>query len=427
MFVAGANSPIKNTDYRVVLPFYAYAALSFFVATILMMSDLSAFTQHHFNAKALAITHTMALGWGTMMILGASHQLFPVLIEGKLHSNFLAYASFVLGAIGIPLLVYAFYNFDFGSLAKTGGILINLAVISYLLNLTISIVKTKKPNVHAVSAFTAVIWLLVTTVVGLLLVYNFQTPIFTQASVHYLSLHAHLGIVGWFLLMIIGVGARLIPMFLISKYENTKTLWWIYGLINTGLIAFIISFIYGTNQLLTLVPVALTGSAVLLFGNYIYKSYQKRIRKKVDEQVQISMLSVALIGIPLVIIIGIILIFSTLGLQQFTMLYGFTIFFGWITAIILGMTFKTLPFIVWNKVYHDIAGLGKTPNPKELFKNNLFIANVICYLLGFVILSFGIINMNIFALNIGAILLLINALLYNINVFTILFHQSKLK
>lgn len=427
MFTAGANSPIKNTDYRVVLPFYAYAALSFFVATVLMMADVSAFTQHHFNAKALAITHTMALGWGTMMILGASHQLFPVLIEGKLHSNFLAYLSFIFGAIGIPMLVYAFYTFDFGLIAQAGAIIVNLAVIAYLVNLTISIVNSKKYNVHAVSAFTAVIWLLVTTFVGLLLIYNFQTPIFTKASVQYLSLHANLGIVGWFLLMIIGVGARLIPMFLISKYENKNTLWWIYGLINIGLISFIILFIIGSNAMISLIPVALIGIAVVLFGSFIYKAYQKRIRKKVDEQVQISMLSVALLGVPLVIIIGIILIFSTLGYQKFVTLYGFTIFFGWITAIILGMTFKTLPFIVWNKVYHDIAGLGKTPNPKELFRNNIFIGNVISYLLGFVILSFGIININVIALNIGAALLLINALLYNINVFIILFHQSKLK
>lgn len=427
MFIAGANSPIKNTDYRVVLPFYAYAALSFLAATVLMMADVGAFTQHHFNAKALAITHTMALGWGTMMILGASHQLFPVLIEGKLHSNTLAYLSFIFGAIGIPMLVYAFYTFNFGLVAQAGAIAVNLAVISYLVNLSMSIVQTKKRNVHAVSAFTAVIWLLVTTFVGLLLVYNFQTPIFTQASIHYLSLHAHLGIIGWFLLMIIGVGARLIPMFLISKYEHQKTLWWIYWLINGGLISFIVIFIYNADSLITLIPVVLIGSAVLLFGRFIYKAYQKRIRKKVDEQVQTSMLSVALIGVPLLIIIGVILIFSTLGNQQFVTLYGFTIFFGWITAIILGMTFKTLPFIVWNKVYHDIAGLGKTPNPKELFKNNIFIGNIISYLLGFIILSFGIIKGNIIALNIGAGLLLLNALLYNINVFTILFHQSKIK
>ena len=104
MFPASSNTSLtKNTSYKVVLPFYIYAALSFLVATIILFFSSSAFLQHYFHPKTLAITHIMALGWGTMMILGASHQLIPVLIEGKLYSNLLAYLSFVFAAIGIPL------------------------------------------------------------------------------------------------------------------------------------------------------------------------------------------------------------------------------------------------------------------------------------------------------------------------------------
>src|SRR5690606_3058313 len=99
-------------------------------------------------------------------------------------------------------------------------------------------------NVHAVFAFTSVIWLLSTTGLGLLLVYNFNRELLSQNSLHYLSLHAHLGIVGWFLLMVIGVGSRLIPMFLISKYENRKHLWWVYALINAGLLGFVLLFLF---------------------------------------------------------------------------------------------------------------------------------------------------------------------------------------
>jgi hypothetical protein len=95
MIISGNDSAIKNTSYKVVLPFYGYAALSFLVATILILTNTTAFTQHYFNPNTLAITHVMALGWGTMIILGASHQLFPVMIEGKLHSNLLAYLSFI--------------------------------------------------------------------------------------------------------------------------------------------------------------------------------------------------------------------------------------------------------------------------------------------------------------------------------------------
>lgn len=425
MLIAGTNSAIQNTSYKVVLPFYAYAALSFLIATILILMNTSAFTEHYFNPHTLAITHTIALGWGTMIILGASHQLFPVMIEGKLHSNVLAYLSFIFAAIGIPLLVFAFYVFNMGFVAMTGGIFINLSVISYLANLWLSIYHSKSRNVHAVFAFTSVLWLLLTTLLGLLLVWNFSENILSKNSVDFLSLHAHLGIIGWFLLMIIGVGSRLIPMFLISKYENSKQLWLVYALINAALIGFVILFFLSVDVALYFIPIGLIGISVLLFAHHIYQSYLKRIRKKVDEQVKISMLSVGLAIVPVIVLVGVIIMFATVSSLHLVMLYGFTIFFGWITSIILGMTFKTLPFIVWNRVYSSIAGLGKTPNPKELFSNKIFMVNGIAYLLGFIIFGLGIVKANVLFLNIGAIFLLITAMLYNFNVFKILFHKAK--
>lgn len=84
MFQASNSTVGNNTSHKVVIPFYVYAAVSLLIATILLLFTTNAFTQHSFHPHTLAITHTMALGWGTMMILGASHQLVPVLIEGKL-------------------------------------------------------------------------------------------------------------------------------------------------------------------------------------------------------------------------------------------------------------------------------------------------------------------------------------------------------
>lgn len=424
MIAAGTNNPIKSTSYKVVIPFYAYAALSFLLATILILTNPSSFIGHYFNPQILAITHIMALGWGTMMIIGASHQLFPVLIEGRLFSNLLAYLSFIFSASGIPILVYAFYNFDMGAPAEIGAILVNLSVICYISNLLISISRSKNENVHAMFAITAVFWLFLTTILGLLLVYNFTHTVLSKNSVSYLSLHAHIGIIGWFLLMIIGVGSRLIPMFLISKYENKKLLWLIYALINVGLISFGILFL---SELIFLYPLpfVLVGMGVTLFGFYIFKSYKLRIRKKVDEQVKTSILSIALMVIPLIILIGLTIIFTSASSIKLVLLYGFTIFFGWITAIILGMTFKTLPFIIWNKVYHNIAGISKTPNPKDLFSSPIYIITSITYILGLVVFGIGIIYEYLMTLNLGAALLFITALLYNYNVFKILFHKVK--
>lgn len=425
MFPGTANTGLaKNTSYKVVLPFYLYAGLSFFASTVLILFSTPAFLQHYFHPQTLAITHLMALGWGTMMILGASHQLVPVLIEGKLYSNTLAYLSFAFAGIGIPLLIIGFYEFDFGWPAQSGAILVNTAILFYLINIAISMVKSKKENVHAVYVFTGTLWLFITTIVGLFLVYNFTYTFLSHDSLSYLPLHAHLGIIGWFLMLVIGVGSRLIPLFLISKYDNRKILWWIYGLINFALISFIILFLYLPVEWLYLLPLIAVGAAIILFGYYCFHAYHERLRKKVDYQVKISLLSVIMMVLPLLflLIVILLLLFSTENFHL-VLTYGFCIFFGWITAIIFGMTFKTLPFIVWNKVYHNKAGLGKTPNPKELFSDQIFLSMAACYLVGFVLFIIGVLISNELIIKIASILLLFAAILYNGNVWKAVTHK----
>lgn len=416
----------KNTSYKVVLPFYLYAGIAFFIATILLVFSTPAFLQHYFHPHTLAITHVMALGWGTMMILGASHQLVPVLIEGKLYSNALAYLSFFCAGVGIPFLVVGLYEFDFGWPTQFGAILINSAIAFYLINIGVSMAKSKKENVHAVFVFTATLWLIITTIVGLFLVYNFTYNILSRDSLSYLPLHAHLGIIGWFLLLVIGVGSRLIPMFLISKYSNNKLLWWVYSLINFALISFIIFFLYFKIIALYFIPLIAIATALILFGYYCYKSYYERIRKKVDYPVKISLLSVFMMALPLIfLLIVIVLLLLSENNVHLILTYGFCIFFGWITAIIFGMTFKTLPFIVWNKVYHSKAGIGKTPNPKELFNDKIFLMMGISYLIGFVLFVVGVLVFNQIILKIAAMLLLIAAILYNGNVWKAVTHKPK--
>jgi len=427
MLTGNSNTGLaKNTSYKVVLPFYLYAGIALLIATVLTLFSTPAFLQHYFYPNTLAITHVMALGWGTMMILGACHQLVPVLIEQKLYSDALAYLSFFFAAIGIPLLIAGFYQFDFGWPAQIGAVFINAAIIFYLINMAISMAKSKKENVHAVFIFTATLWLIITTIAGLLLVYNFSYNILSKDSLSYLPLHAHLGIIGWFLLLVIGVGSRLIPMFLISKYSNNKILWRIYILINFALISFIVFFLYFNITALYFIPLTAIAIALFLFGSYCYKSYHERIRKKVDNQVKISLLSVFMMAFPLTFLLIVIclLLFSVSNIPLI-LTYGFCIFFGWITAIIFGMTFKTLPFIIWNKVYHSKAGLGKTPNPKELFSDKIFLVMEISYLSGFILFAGGVLISNEIILKIAAVLLLIAAVLYNGNVWRAVTHKPK--
>lgn len=427
MFAPASNTGLqKTTSYKVVLPFYVYAALSFLIACVLLLVNTHVFHQHYFHPQTLAMTHLLALGWCTMIILGASHQLLPVIIEGALDSNLLAYLSFIFAATGIPFLVTGFYIFHTGWVLQTGAVLVNLGVLCYLINVLSSIYESKKYNVHSCYMAAASLWLLATTFLGLLLVFNFSYSILPDSSLAYLSLHAHMGLAGWFLLLVLGVASRLIPMFLISKYSNDKTLWWMFGLINAALAGFILLRAFHILQTAYYIPFLLVLTALILFGRFCYKAYKVRIRKQVDEQMKISLLSVALLLLPL---ISLLIVISFLSIQEkanIVMLYGFCIFFGWLTAIIFGMTFKTLPFIVWNKVYHHKADAKKTPAPKELFSEKVFNKMAVAYLLGFFLFVAGIILLNDIFLKAGASALLIAAFLYVYNVALTLFHQAKI-
>jgi hypothetical protein len=69
--------------------------------------------------------------------------------------------------------------------------------------------------------------------------------------------------------------------------------------------------------------------------------------------------------------------------------------------------------------------LGKTPNPKELFSDKVFLGMGIFYLAGFVLFAAGILISNEYILKIASILLLITAILYNGNVWKALSHKPK--
>jgi hypothetical protein len=427
MLIPGGNTALqKTTSYKVVLPFYLYAAASFFAACILLLTSTDAFSQHYFNPHTLAITHLMALGWGTMIILGASHQLVPVLIEGELFSNKLAYLCFFLAGLGIPLLAHGFYVFNFGWLAQTGATAVNIAILLYLVNLSVSISRSKKRNIPAVFVLAATAWLMLTTIVGLLLLCNFTHHILSKDSVSYLSLHAHMGIIGWFLLLIIGVGSRLIPLFLISKFTNNRLLWWIFACVNLGLLSFVAGRLLPGSTAMLLASVVFVFSGIVMFAVYCYKAYQQRIRNAVDEQMKVSLLSVLMMLLPVICLVAVVILFL-FDKEQFNLvlLYGFSIFFGWITAIIFGMTFKTLPFIVWNKVYHKRATAGKTPGPKELFNEKMFRWMTAVYLIGFVLFALGLITLSGMFLKTGALALLLSAVLYCLNVFIVFSHKPK--
>src|SRR5690348_4029407 len=94
--VSGYHMPAKAT----IIPYYILAAICFVIVTFLYLFAIPSFQGHYFQPHILAIVHLSVLGWATMIIMGATNQLSPVIADSPLFSEKLPVVSLILLSTG---------------------------------------------------------------------------------------------------------------------------------------------------------------------------------------------------------------------------------------------------------------------------------------------------------------------------------------
>lgn len=413
----------KHPSNAAILPFYATGALFFLTLTVVMLSTPETFTQHYFSPHMLTIVHLAALGWGTMVIFGAFYQLLPVIFEQDLYSEKMASFSWYTLTLGVTLLTWKFWTLEVGWIMIFGGSLIVFSVILLVINTLKTAGFQIWQQVQKLFLLSSVIWLLLTVSLGLLLVLNLSLskPIFSMSHLEILKLHAHMGIAGWFLQLIAGVSAKLVPMFLLGKSNKDYLLKYALIFQNVGLMAFLIDGCFFSVTWRIFIYAALVLIGVVSWLMYLYDCFKNRLRKRIELLMKHTFLSFLSLMIAILIIP---LMYYTEG-YRWVMVYGTLIFLGWITNIILGKTFKTLPFIVWNENYKNVSGKVKVPMPKDLYSTKLTVWQFRTFIAAFIVFSLGLITQQIMVIKAGLLLWVLLAIIYNLNVFILLLHKAK--
>lgn len=413
----------KAPGNRAVLPFYATGAVMFFVLCVLMVFSPESFTRHYFTPHLLTIVHVATLGWGTMIILGAAHQLLPVICEQDLYSEKMASFVWYTLTLGMILLTTNFWNLTVGWVMIAGGSLIVISAALYLFNVLKTTRIFNNYSIQKLFLVSSAIWLLFTVIVGLLLAINLKFPFFKQSHLEILKLHSHAGIAGWFLQLITGVSSKLVPMFLLGKSKKDYLLNWAFIFQNLGLILFLVDGYFIGVSVRVLIYAAIVLIGVVFWLLYLYDNFKNRLRKRVELLMKHAFLSFLAVVISILLLPA---VYFSSG-YRWTMLYGTLLFMGWITSIILGKTFKTLPFIIWNDHYKNLSGKVKVPLPKDLYSEKLTIWQFRIFIAAFLVFALGIILQQVIIIRIGAILWVAVAVLYNVNVFKLILHKRNNK
>ncbi len=393
-----ANAPSIRLPLRFMITGIVALLLAF--ATLLYRPDLLA--TYHYNQYIIAVTHLIVLGWICTIVMGALYQLVPVALETRLYSERLARWQFLFHLVGFTGMVWMFWTWNLKHVGHFGTVLVAGACL-FAYNIFRTLWRVPRWNVIAAAVASAVVWLLLAVLAGLTIAAgkasyssNLAGPVGTLVgglksiagfmahfdAISAMHAHAHLGAVGVFLMLIVGISYKLVPMFTLSDIQSpwrTRASVW---LINAGLLLSFFTVLF-RSQYKELGALTVT-AGLALYGIEIRAILRARKRRALDWGLRYFLTAISLLA-PLSIL-AVVLSWPGLRLTQVTgqleNAYGFLAFAGLVTFAIMGMLYKIIPFLVWYGAYSRRIGLSKVPSLADLYSTRLQMAGYWSYVTG---------------------------------------------
>jgi hypothetical protein len=379
---------------------------------------------YHYSPNAVAITHLFVLGWLGSIVMGAMYQLVPVALEAKLYSERLIFLQFACHVAGFMGMVLAFHSWNMKFIGWFGSIFA-AGICLFIYNIVRTLLRITKWNVVAFSVASALVWVWLTITAGLLIAaaktghVNFMFRFNPIGAMH---AHAHLGIIGFFMMLIIGVSYKLIPMFTLSEVQNKTRATVSIGLLNIGLAGSLLSILL--QSALKPVFAVLVIIALAIYGLEMIAILRARKRRALDWGVRYFLTAIALLA-PLSLL-AFVLSWPRLPLNTFTgqleNAYGFLGLIGVVSFAVIGMLYKIIPFLVWFGAYSKHIGKAQVPALSEMYSIRLQIFGYWMFLTALPVTGFGVLASNAMVARWGCALFMTSLATLAINTIRILSH-----
>ncbi len=412
---------LQAASVRLPLCFVLAGVLSLFLSAGAFLAEPDLLAVYHYTPHTLAITHLFVLGFICSVIMGAMYQLVPVTLETRLFSEGLVLWQFFAHAIGVVGMVWSFWVFNMTWVAGFGS-LFGLGVVLFVVNLAGTLARVKGWNVIKTGIASALFWLALTVAAGLLLALSQCWGFMPFAPMAAMHAHAHLGVIGFFLMLIVTVSFKLVPMFALGELKSKRRAAWSLALLN-GFLPFAFLAILFQNQLKPLAALG-TMAGLALYALEIIAILQGRNRRRLDWGLLFFLTGLALL-LPLCLLALVLccprLPMNALALQLESV-YGLLALVGVVGMAILGMLYKIVPFLVWFHAYSPHIGRAKVPALAGMYSVPVQIAGYWSFLAGLAVLCVATALSNATAIRLGAVLLDSSMALFAFNLTRMLSH-----
>ena len=349
-------SPNFSPPIALMKPYFRLSGLCYFLSFVALFF-LDPFTTLN-DFTLIAWVHLYMLGFVMMGIFAAMAQLGPIVVEAKHYSVSIFKYLWLFLLSGLLLMLYGFLqNISF---LLYGGSLVLIAIIIYAVEFLLTIHTSKRKTSITKAMQMSNFFLLLGILTGLVMALSFNGYININPQ-DILNVHTFGLVVGFVILLIMGISIILIPMFgsstRISDNEFTNS----FYTIAFGVVIMILSpFLYTT--VLQNISYTITALAILLYFYQLYKMTSSR--KRVKHDIWAKSMYLAFFSFIAAFIFLVSFLFTD---NQTTLRVGmWLLFIGFFGSVVVGNFYKVIPFLIWFHIYSPLIEERAVPMLHEL-------------------------------------------------------------
>lgn len=362
---AGAGMGIGSTGSLKLSGLHFGAALLFLLAGAVGLQWIAPDLARGLFAepRVAGVTHLFTLGWLTTTIFGALYQLLPVALGSQVRwprAGWASLAAFVPGAAFFAAGVMR----SSSVLHHAGVALVASGILILLVNVGFTLRAALRRDVTWWAVAIALGALGSTPVLGVVLLHNLHTAFLAEARLRVLSIHLHVAIVGWALMIVVGISQRLLPMFLLAHGVDAQWSRRAVVLLAAG------TAVLAAGLAMVATPLALAGvlllqGGVACFLRQAWLFYRARVRKRIDVGMRFAATGLAFLAIAGVL--GPFVLAFGASQPRVATAYVLVGLLGGVVLYVVGHFYKVVPFLAWIAHYRGRMGRERVPAVADLY------------------------------------------------------------
>lgn len=343
------------------------------VGLVWVAPELAAGT--YLSPRVAGVTHLFTLGWITTTIFGALYQLLPVALGTPVRWERLGHASFWLFAPGVAIFATGVATIS-RALHHAGIVLVSSGILLVAANVAATLRRAPMRDVSWKAIALATGFLVATLGLGILLLHNIHSGLLGGGRLAYLATHLHVALVGWVLLLIVGMAHRLLPMFLVAHGTDTGMTPRAIALLALGvpLLAAGLLLDAGAAARPPIRALAWAGAGAIEAGLVCFllqarRFYRARVRRRLDPGLRFAAVALALLSAAS--LLGLAVLARGASDPRLATAYGIVGLLGGFVLFVASLGYKIVPFLAWLGRYRGRMGRQGVPAVADLYSTTV--------------------------------------------------------